>query len=138
MAQNNEKPSATGSGFFRSDRPKWWTQQLESSWQHIREAVTQQVQKIEGVTKKWEDRLTEEALAFGHGARQRFQRFRVWEAALEEQLKAEWQQLKGKNVKWESVRDAVKHAWEHAKTIGTPPQAGEQGSGTPGSSGPHQ
>lgn len=124
--QNKKQPDPTsekgGEGFGRHDRPKWWSQQLETSWQGMKSALMEQmgtigthVKNFGKSTEKWEGRISEEAMAFGHAARERYKTFRTWSSALEQQLKIEWQEFKSKEISWESVRDAVRHAWEHSR-----------------------
>jgi len=99
-----------------TDKPRWWTQSVEDSWNKVKAQVLQEWEKLVAGSKQLDRRLAEEALAFGHGARAGYHRIEIWGRDLESRLQQDWKEM-SRNVerKWEDVRDAVKLGWERAR-----------------------
>ena len=97
-------------------KPKWWNESFQSSWDKVKAQVLADWDKVVGAEKKLERGITEEAIAFGHGARQAYQKMAVWGGELEEGLKTDWKETgHDAEVAWDKVSAAVKHGWERAK-----------------------
>ena len=101
-------------------KPSWWTDKVDASWNKVKSEVLADWKKVVGAEKKVEHGIDEQAVAFGHGARQAFGQIKTWGKDLEAQLKADWQQTT-MNVEgtWEKMSAAIKHGWERA--VGSPP-----------------
>lgn len=99
----------------RKHPPRWWTESLETSWNRVKtEAVAEWAQLGEH-EKTLEHQIAEEAIAFGHGACETYDKLSVWGDDLENKLEADWKDSHEAAHAWESVRDAVKHGWQRAK-----------------------
>ena len=102
---------------------QWWTDKTESSWAAVKKEAVADWDKAVGAEKKLADKAAEEALAFGHGARDAYQKLAVWGGELEDKLKADWKDGHRTEHAWDKVKDAVKHGWQRAQTaVGSIPK----------------
>lgn len=70
-------------------KPKWWTKSFESSWNKVKAEAIADWDKMVDVEKQLQRGVAEEAIAFGHGARDAYQKMQVWGGDLEDKLKAD-------------------------------------------------
>ena len=111
MVENKDKTVGAGS------KPKWWTESFETSWKKARAEVMADWDKVVAGEKKLEHSIAEEALAFGHGARDAYRKMEVWGSELEDKLKADWKETGHDAASaWDKVSAAVKQGWERAAT----------------------
>jgi hypothetical protein len=92
----------------------WWNESPSESWTKTKADVLATWQKVADGSNAIGEQITEKALAFGHGARKHYDKLEVWEADLEDKLKADWTQA-GHDVEasWDKVSAAVQHGWKH-------------------------
>jgi len=104
-----------------SHKPAWWTDSLETSWGKVKAEATQGWEKIVQGDKKLAQRVDEEAMAFGYGARQAYRDVQVWGEKLEAMLRADWKET-GHDAEctWARVSAAVRHGWERTAVAGQP------------------
>jgi hypothetical protein len=103
-------------------QPKWWSPETEASWQKVKNAVVGEWHKVADGAKKIEKVVAEQAIAFGHGARDAYGRMGTWSADVEKKLKADWESTRHEaGETWDKVRDAVKHGWD--KTVHPTPKS---------------
>ena len=107
--------------------PKWWTESIESSWSAAKKDALADWDKLAAAQKELTLAVAEEAIAFGHGARDRFQKFQVWGAELEAKLESDWKDGHQTAHAWEKVKDAVRHGWKRAADVtkSAPPGSGK-------------
>jgi hypothetical protein len=97
-------------------RPHWWTDRIDTSWEKAKADVMKAWRSTKRVGRALEDAAAEEAVAFGHGARQVYPAVREWSADLAQMLELDWKETRrGVQHGWEDVKDAVRHGWESAK-----------------------
>lgn len=97
-------------------KPAWWNDSLQTSWKKVSASTLAAWDKSVQAEKKLEHHIAEEALAFGHGAREAYPKMLVWNAELEDKLKADWKSVQSNaSEAWDHVHSAVKHSWEAAK-----------------------
>ena len=102
-------------------KPKWWTDSLETSWNGVKAEAIAGWDKVVGTQRKLDKGIAEEAIAFGHGARQVYQKIEVWGSELEDKLKADWKEAGGDAERaWDKVSAAVRHGWERVIAAVTP------------------
>lgn len=105
----------------KTRKPTWWNDSLDTSWKKASAGILSGWDKLSEGGKKLEHSLAEEALAFGHGAREIYPKMSVWAGELEDKLKADWKPLaKSAADSWESVHTAVKHGWDMTKNAVLP------------------
>jgi hypothetical protein len=121
--------------------PSWWTQENDSSWDHVKAAVKRDWdqtkhdfggdqpdtnQKIGNTVRQAEGKETipprgeiaydeiEPASRFGYGAQSRYRKEHpVWDDQLEAQLKSEWEQVAPtRKQTWMQDRAAIRYGWE--------------------------
>lgn len=110
----NEKKE-TDTTQAKSKKPTWWNDSLETSWKKVSMATVAAWDKLGHAAKKIEHHSTEQALAFGHGAREAYPKMLVWSHELEEKLKSDWKQVQSDATDaWEQVHDAIKYSWNAA------------------------
>lgn len=113
----------------KASKPSWWNDSLETSWEKVRAHMLAEWNKAVEGKQKLEHQIAEEALAFGHGAREAYPKLLAWTGELEDKLKADWKRThKNASETWEQVQNAVKHGWEATKRAVTPASrsSGEQ------------
>lgn len=108
-------------------RPEWWTDENELSWRGVKESLFQNWDRMVEESRKLERRLTEEAMAVGHGARRAYQKAEQWGEELESHLRRDWKAVSREaDDTWDKVKDAVKHGWENTRpVVKAPPSSGE-------------
>lgn len=101
---------------YYDDKPRWWTDGVQDSWNKVRAQVLQDWETVVQGSQQLDRQLAEDALALGHGARVAYHRIENWGRDLESRLQQDWKQMQqAVGRKWEDVRDAVKLGWERAK-----------------------
>lgn len=99
----------------RKHLPRWWTESVETSWNRVKAEALDEWDQLEAYEKKLEREIAEEAIAFGHGGCETYDKLYEWGGDLEDKLKADWADSHEAALAWESVRDAVKHGWQRAR-----------------------
>lgn len=108
-------------------KPTWWNESFETSWQKVKVTTLEGWDKLLQRGQKLNHRIAEQALAFGHGARELYPKITAWSKELEDKLKADWAQIQGTAEEtWEKVSDAIKHGWETAKQPKPPKSPGNR------------
>ena len=95
-------------------QPKWWTEGNETHWLETKKALLADWEKVAVAEKKLQQDVAEHAIAFGHGARENFEKLQHWGAELETKLAHDWSESHFAAHAWDTVRDAVKHGWARA------------------------
>ena len=99
-------------------KPSWWTEHVEGSWNKVKVEALADWKKVVASEKKIENKVDEQALAFGHGAREAYHKLEHWSGELENKLKADWKETTTEaESAWDKVSTTVKHGWERA--VGT-------------------
>jgi len=108
-------PVETSSAPKHQDRPNWWNDKVESSWNSAKKEAVADWDRLVGAEKKVTNEIAEDAMAFGHGARSAYDKFQAWGNDLEKKLEEDWTGLgKGSDASWDKVRAAVQHQWQRA------------------------
>ena len=110
------------------EKPKWWSKVQDVSWDQVKGKLTTEWQKLSVDAQRLGKDVSENAIAFGHGARAAYGKAEVkageladkasakadvWSDEVEKRLKVDWEQThKDAGVAWDKVREAVKHGWE--------------------------
>jgi hypothetical protein len=120
IQMNDTKAGTDGS----NHKPKWWTDNVESSWSKVKIEAIADWKKVVATEKRAERAVDEQAIAFGHGAREAYQQMQTWTSDLEARLKADWQATTDDaEHAWDKVSGAIKHGWERAVAAVTPADA---------------
>jgi hypothetical protein len=113
----DEKAGANGS----NRKPKWWTDNVETSWNKVKVEAIADWKKVVATEKGVERKVDEQAIAFGHGAREAYDQVKTWGGELEATLKADWvQTMADAEHAWDGVSRAVKHGWDRAVAVVKP------------------
>jgi hypothetical protein len=122
--------------------PSWWTNENDSSWDRVKEAMKRDWdqtkhdfggnepdtnQKIGNTVRQAEGKEAipprrvstydeiEPASRFGYGAHSRYgKQHPTWDAKLEAELRSEWEKLEpNRKSNWTQDRDAIHYGWEY-------------------------
>lgn len=100
-----------------AQKPQWWTEPPEASWERVKAEVVEDWHKVKGVGVRLEHKVADGAIAFGHAARRAYRSIKAWGKDLESELESDWRQsTRDGDSTWEKVKGAVKHGWESATT----------------------
>ena len=92
----------------------WWTENIETSWLAAKQGLVADWQKLATNEKALAHEAAEEAIAFGHGARDAFKDLQTWSVELQAKLESDWKDGHRTAHAWEQVKDAVRHGWNRA------------------------
>ncbi len=94
-------------------KPHWWSAVHDLSWDKVKSEAVSNWEKISAGAGKLQKSVAENAIAFGHGAKDIYGKTGPWSDEVEAKLKADWEQTHKDAVDgWATVRDAVKHGYE--------------------------
>ena len=102
----------------------WWTENIETSWLTAKKELMADWEKLATNEKSLAHEAAEEAIAFGHGARDAFKDLQTWSVELQAQLESDWKDGHRTAHAWEQVKDAGRHGWSRAAdAVKVPPKA---------------
>jgi hypothetical protein len=105
---------------------------VEASWNRVKEEAIADWKKVVATEKRAERNVDEQAIAFGHGAREAYGQVKTWGGELEAKLKADWLQTTADaEHAWDGVSRAVKHGWDRAVALVKPGDADRGGAERP-------
>ena len=115
-------------------KPAWWNDKIAASWEKAKATAVAEWAKLNERTVGLEKKVAERAMAFGHGARVKFDKLSAWTDQVEKDLAEEWERLGNDGeAAWSKVRDTVKQQWQRASAAmqskPAAPPAGDAGGG---------
>src|ERR1044071_8838727 len=98
-------------------KPTWWNDKIAASWEKAKATAVAEWAKLNERTVGLEKKVAERAMAFGHGARVKFDQLGQWSAQGEKDL-AEEGEGRGNDgeAAWAKVRETVKQQWQRASS----------------------
>ena len=109
-------------------KPSWWNDKIAASWEKAKATAVAEWAKLNERTVNIAKKVAERAMAFGPGARVKFDKLSAWTDEVEKELAEEWERLGNDGeAAWSKVRETVKAQWQRAssaiqsKPSATPP-----------------